>query len=198
MWLPLSAPVPTDPSGPRRALAAVTVTGVRRQTVTLHVEKHIFVRLHLDHGVIEVQFKAGALWALGGGTEGFRRSASFWLGELTRLFLDGESQGQVEGCILRPHPKASYGCSVARVLGWKMTGVEQCSDFTGLSFRREDARSFIGIKQTGVMDSEAPASQVFGSSAEKAETINVGTRASPVSVCLYDKTLQVEKVKGGD
>lgn len=79
-----------------------------------------------------------------------------------------------------------------------MTGVEQCSDHTGLAFRRNDARSFIGIKQTGNIDADAPASQVFGSSAENAETITIGTRSSPVSVCLYDKTLQVEKAKGGD
>jgi len=208
VWLPLSAPVPTDPSGPRRAMAAVTVSGVRRQTVTMHVEKHIFVTFHCDAGIIDVQFKAGALWALGAGTEGFRRSASFWLRELSLLFLDGEAREHAQACVegdagssrtlLDRHPKSPSGCSWARVMGWKMTGVEQCSDHTGLTFRRDDARSFVGIKQTGNIEAEAPATQVFGSSADRAETITVGTRSSPVSVCLYDKTLQVEKAKGGD
>lgn len=208
VWLPLSAPVPTDPSGPRRAMASVTVSGVRRQTVTMHVEKHIFVTFHCDAGIIDVQFKAGALWALGAGTEGFRRSASFWLRELSLLFLDGEAREHAQACVegdagssrtlLDRHPKSPSGCSWARVMGWKMTGVEQCSDHTGLTFRRDDARSFVGIKQTGNIEAEAPATQVFGSSADRAETITVGTRSSPVSVCLYDKTLQVEKAKGGD
>jgi len=210
VWLPLSAPVPTDPSGPRRAMAAVTVSGVRRQTVTLHVEKHVYVKLQCDAGIIDVQFKAGALWALGAGTEGFRRSACFWLRELTLLFLDGDARERALACVpggsggsstlLDRHPDSSAGCSVARVMGWKITGVEQCSDHTGLWFRREDARSFVGIRQTGNIDGEGelPASETFGSSAEKVETIAVGTRSSPVSICLYDKSLQVERAKGGD
>lgn len=130
VWLPLSAPVPTDPGGPRRAMAAVTVSGVRRQTVTLHVEKHIFVKLHCDAGIIDVQFKAGALWALGAGTEGFKRSASFWLRELSLLLLDGDAREHAQACVdgderpasatmLDRHPKSPQGCSWARVLGWK-------------------------------------------------------------------------------
>jgi len=208
VWLPLSAPVPTDPGGSRRAMAAVTVSGVRRQVVTFHVEKHVYVKLYCDVGIVDLQFKAGALWALGGGTEGFRRSASFWLRELSLLLLDGEAREYAQACtggeklnsrsLFDRHPKSPSGCSWARVMGWKMTGIEQCSDHTGLAFQRDDARSFVGIKQTGNIDGEAPASQVFGSPAEKAETITIGTRASPVSVCLYDKSLQVEKVKGGD
>ncbi len=201
VWLPVDHPVPTDPDGPRRVMAQVVVTGARGQTITLHVEKHIFVRLQIEAGIIDVQFKAGALWALGAGTEGFRVSASYWLRQLSLLFLDAGARETIKmsESILDPHPKGVS--SIARVLGWKMTGVEICADFEGLDFRREDARSFIGIKQTGNLDGEAdgtPKTEVFGTDSENAETITVGNRASPVSVCVYDKTLQVEKSKGGD
>ncbi|MCP4496860.1 MAG: hypothetical protein GY825_08780, partial [Phycisphaeraceae bacterium] len=157
--------------------------------------------LQIEAGIIDVQFKAGALWALGAGTEGFRVAAEYWLRQLTLLFLDAGARETLEisESILDKHPKGAS--SIARVLGWKMTGVEICSDFEGLDFRREDARSFVGIKTTGNIDGEAdgtPSTEVFGSDSENAETILVGNRASPVSICVYDKSLQIEKAKGGD
>ena len=73
-------------------------------------------------------------------------------------------------------------------VGWTMTGLEICADFVDLRWRNTDGTSFVGkFKPTIHYDADG-----------EAETASLGKRSSNVSLVLYDKTGQIERVGGRD
>jgi hypothetical protein len=142
--------------------ATATVSGTRRQTVTLYVEDVVWIRLHCETGEVECQLKARALWAAG-----YEATAGHWLSTICWWLTD-------ESCTLNE----------AEGRGWQGTGVEVCSDYVGLEVRDKDLRSFVGFNKNEVI-------RRFAAADGELQTLNLGTRASPVSLCLYDKDAEI-------
>lgn len=161
-------PMPEPTFWARTIGAAVVVSGVRRESLTFHVEGCAFIRINLETGTVRMQLKARALWA-----EGYPVIAARWL-DWVLWWLTGRR------------------CTLAEAHGnrWRTTGLELCSDFVGLDFRDEDANHFVGFKVTELV-------RRF-SSEGRIETINLGNRRSYVSLCLYDKDVQLAREKDGD
>ncbi len=80
-------------------------------------------------------------------------------------------------------------------------GLEICADFLGIRWRREDVEGFVGrySRQTHdeVKTKKGDAMTVFTGCEGEVQTINIGSRNSNLSWCLYDKTLQIEQAKDG-
>lgn len=146
----------------------VRCTGERRQVLTFYAEDEVYVRIGLESGDVQLQFKARALWAWG-----FRRLASRWLDAVTR-WCRGEA----------------CGLQNARELGWRTTGVELCSDFTGLDFADVDEWHLVGFRRRSLFQREGDE--------HPTETANWGTRSCPISLCIYDKDEQIRAAKDGD
>jgi hypothetical protein len=156
-----------------------TVSGVRRQLITLHVWDVVHVTLNAETGDLRLQWKARALWSTS-----------------DQLAVIGEWVERV-----------SSWCGVELVLGesfaagWTVTGVELCADFVGLTWRREDAAAFLGRYTRGSRDQVRTRAgddlSVFTDLDDKVQTINIGSRKSNVSWCLYDKTGQIDRAKDG-
>lgn len=148
--------------------AEVKVSGARRESLTFYVPDVVHIRVNVETGQVRLQLKARGLWA-----SGYRFIAGQWL-SLVLWWCTGKT------------------CSLAtsHVEGWRTTGLELCSDFVGLEFSDADAQSFVGFKTDELV-------RKFSKDG-KLQTINLGTRGSPVSVCLYDKDAQLTEVKGGD
>ena len=145
-----------------------TVTGSRREGLALYLEDVVHVRVNIELWTARVQLKARGLWALG-----YEPLAREWLSTVNWWMTSRRTR------LDRAHS-----------VGWRTTGLELCSDFTGLDFADTDAANFVGFRKNERV-------RVFGRDGA-VETINLGTRASPVSVCLYDKDEQLAAVKGGD
>lgn len=170
----------SDPS------AEVKVSGVRRQVITFHVNSYIYLYLNVESGEARLQLRAPVLWA-----DGYEKAATFWLDAVLWMLTRTR-------CTLKE----------ATHMGWRMTGLEVCSDIVGLHFWRHDADNFVGIVKTGerhhlipedqIQQAPTPQVRTFGIEAQKAETIDIGSRASPVSICIYDKESQIIAEKGGD
>ncbi len=167
-----SIEIPLHPSMLRErtsaAAARVRVAGHRRESITMLIPGECHLRINAETGDVRLQLKARALWAVG-----YARAAQRWLA-LASWWFTGDAP-PLEGM---------------HAAGWITTGVELCSDFTGLSFGPEDAENFVGFRATELV-------RRFSRSGAL-ETLNMGTRGSPVSLCIYDKTQQIEDVKGGD
>jgi hypothetical protein len=136
----------------------------------------VWFRFNAETRDLLVQLKAKGLWAHGAGAEGYAIMAGYWLRELLRMFTGEEMRS-------------------ARASGWKCTGLEVCRDFTGLELFREDAGNFIGARMNG---DDGERLTVWGGEQIAVETINVGRRSSPISLCIYDKLKQIEAAKDGD
>jgi hypothetical protein len=161
-------PLPEPTFWARSIAAAVKVTGGRRESITLEVPDLVYLKLNIELGTARLQLKARGLWA-----EGYARMASRWL-DLVLWWCTGRR------CTL----------AQAHSAGWKTTGIEVCSDFVGFDFSEDDRKAFVGFKASELVHQFSRDDSV--------ETINIGTRASPVSLCLYDKDVQLVKEKGGD
>ncbi len=148
--------------------AEVKVSGSRRESLTFYVPDVVHIRMNVETGQVRLQLKAKPLWA-----SGYAFVAGYWL-PLVSWWVTGNQ------CSLR----------TAYEEGWRTTGLEVCSDFTGLDFRDEDARAFVGFRTDELV-------RKFTKDG-KLQTINLGTRGSPISMCLYDKDAQLAEVKGGD
>ena len=84
-------------------------------------------------------------------------------------------------------------------VGWTMGNEEVCADFVDLPWRREDVGHFTvkrGVMKSG--DIGKVDHRTFGKDQFFAETVMLGTRASNWSVCLYNKSEQIEECKAGD
>lgn len=145
----------------------VTVSGVRRQMVTLHVHDVMHATINADEGELRLQFKAHGLWA----ADDQRAHMLGWIHAWTSML-----RGPVD---VSPF-----------ALGWSVTGIELCADFVGVRWVSDDASAFLGrYKRERI--------RCYTDDADRVETINVGSRASNVSWCLYDKTRQIESAKDG-
>ncbi|MCP4903920.1 MAG: hypothetical protein GY910_02985 [bacterium] len=196
--LTLSSPPPTDPEGSERVTAKVTVTGRR---VTFLVEGHVHVLLDMASGEVEIQFKARALWALGGGVRGYGELGRFWLWELSGLLLGGSSSCREimelsGGDLFRDHPKG--GASIAAVLGWRTTGIEVCVDFVGVEWSLQDLENFVGVRGTGGQRGGESDGYLFKGTGGDVETVNIGSRSSDVMIQLYNKSEQKRRTDRGD
>lgn len=79
---------------------------------------------------------------------------------------------------------------------WLATNLEVCADFVGIAWTRDDARALViprGMLSTGDITTRS-----IGKANSERATLAFGTRASPLSWCLYNKTAQIADVKGGD
>lgn len=163
-----------DEDGRRRKFGA-RVWPQGRSVVHVHIEKLVHVRIDLAREVVQVQMKAGALWAMG-----YERACAWLLGSLhCELFLAGK--GTPRGLV------ALDAC------GWRVEHVEVCCDVLGLSWEHEDAANFTGGAKSGTVDGVT----AWGDG-RRVETLNIGRRSSPVSLCLYNKTRQILDAKDGD
>ena len=156
--------------------ALVTVSGANRHILTFWVEDLAWFRFNTESRDLNLQLKAKGLWAHGPGADGYTLMAGYWMRELHRMFTGTDPENIFHA-------------------GWKMTGLELCRDFAGLNFTRSDAGNFIGARTNG---DDGERITVWGAEGEAVETINVGKRTSPVSVCIYDKRAQIDAAKGGD
>lgn len=154
--------------------AEIKVSGVRRQVIVIHIHGVIRLLLNVESGEARLQLKAPILWA-----EGYEKTAEYWLDAI--LWMLSCQRCTLEDC----YPL------------WRMSGLELCSDFTGLNFRKSDGEKWVGVRKTGNRFHYSEDVEEFGYESD-AETINLGSRASPVSVCIYDKNSQVISQKGGD
>jgi hypothetical protein len=133
------------------------------------VRRHdtIHATLNADECELRLQFKAHGLWS----TDDQRAHMLAWVHAWTSML-----RGPVDA---RPFD-----------LGWTVTGVELCADFVGVRWVSDDAAAFLGrYKRERI--------RCYSDDADRVETINVGSRASNVSWCLYDKTRQIDSAKDG-
>ena len=159
------------------------IGGVARHVLTLHALDVAWWRVNIRSGDVHGQLKAKALWSYG------YEAVASWCLALWTWHATGTA--------------CELGDAWAR--GWRLTGLELCADFTGIRFFREDAAHFIGARVSGDeghdvivwgeqdrWGGEGPANTIV-------ETINIGRRTtSPLSLCIYDKSRQVDAVKSGD
>jgi len=173
--------LPIDPGGVLDAPphAQFIVSGADRQVLTFLVPDLAWFRLHLGTRQLQLQLKAKGLWLGGGGSVGYTLQAGFWLASLYRLFAGGEPENVYQS-------------------GWKMTGLELCCDFVGLDLYRSDAGNFVGARTNGDDGEAGERVTVWGGVEEAVQTINVGKRNSPISLCIYDKQAQIDAAKAGD
>lgn len=134
---------------------------VEATTMTFYVEVVVFVRIGFESGQVSVQLKARALWA-----EGFEAIASRWL-----------------HAVLWWTTGRRCDASTAEAQGWRITGLELCSDYIGVEFNDPDLDQFVGfakgelirkIKRNGLL-----------------EYMAWGSRASRTSLAIYDKDEQI-------
>lgn len=166
--------------------ARAEIRGTRREQLTLYFEDLAFVRIGLESGQVRMELKAKGLWAEGYGALAARMlDRVLWWTTGLRCTLatahDPAATGRYDA------PAWEHG---GAPLGWRMTGLEICSDFVGMEFAEADMSSFVGFKAAEII-------RTFVRDGEL-ETLNLGTRASPISLCIYDKTEQVDVVKNGD
>jgi hypothetical protein len=157
-------------TGERRSMIAAEIrtSGARNERVTVYIPDCVYLSLNVESGRATAQLKAKALWSMGTGP-----AMSRYLG-LVSWWLTGRM------------PELSELAG----LGWRTTGVELCADFVGLAFDRSDVENIIGFRKgTKIADI---------AKSERLQTIQVGSRASRVSMCIYDKDQQLADVKGGD
>lgn len=154
--------------------AECNVTGTRRHMVTLYVWDRVHVTLNIETGDVKVQWKARELWQheRAGGA---RRAVLAWCAALSE-WLDG---------VVDLQPTDLYSA------GWSMTGIELCADFVGLAFDRGDVAAFLGRFDKGEL------CETHSNGVGELQTIQLGSRRSNVSLCVYDKTAQIRDAKDG-
>jgi hypothetical protein len=146
--------------------------GIRRSRVSALFPDLLYVEIDLEAQEATVQAKARALWSEGAGARGWRVWCDRYLRALDRACFTTSTEGDA----LRER--------------WRVTGVELCADAVGVSFSRADAGSFVGA--------HAGSSVASTERRDTVETIAVGTRASPLSVCLYDKDAEIKAARKAD
>ena len=162
-------------------------TGRHRDRVELHCEGIFHLRLDLNRKSADLQLKAKALWGYG-----YQTLASWLILAFHRELFDGR-----ESRLSALDPRRVLPS--ARAAGWRVACVELCIDGVGLNWLRSDAANFVGRTKSGTMETRESDATSWGDSASTvAETINIARRKAPVSLCLYQKSRQIEQAKGGD
>jgi hypothetical protein len=179
----VSLPMPQLELHEAAPVAQASVSGIGRRSIVFYVEDEVHATINVERKTIHLQLKAKSLWAAGAGAQGYETMARKWLPAF-HYMLTGEHVA-LEG---------------VQDKGWRMTGLELCTDFQGLVFNREDAPRFIGSHGNGTKDSGRREDlEVYGGQDERAQTIYVGKRTTaPISLALYNKSGQINRAKGGD
>lgn len=147
------------------------VRGSRRQLVSCLIADVAHVDLDLENNEAVIQAKARALWGAGAGTRGWRDWLSRVLSPISRQLF-----AAVEDHDLREL--------------WRVCGAEICVDAIGVAFDRDDASCIVGARKGSTV--------AHAETSRHVETIAVGTRASPVSLCLYDKDREIAAKRKAD
>ena len=147
------------------------VAGRRRQLVRLHLADILHLEYDQESGELAVQAKARWLWSRGGGARGWASWVDGWLRAVHNL-----AYGR-----MAPFSAAT----------WTVTGLELCADFTHLELHAEDAARIVGARKSSAIRHHV---EVEG----RVETVQVGTRASPVSVVMYDKDAELAAARKED
>lgn len=177
LWLEL--PLPDSPLYPKRMPAIVTVFGDRRQYIRALVPDvaHWTIDLEGDESgaMLVCEAKAKALWAWG-----------FAVWAEMHLALGSWMSGDELHSLVAAHR-----------FGWHTSNLELCSDFVGVPWLTDDIERFVLSAQTA---KRGLVTRVYRSGVvpKEAETLEVGMRKSNISWCLYRKTLQILRAKGGD
>lgn len=172
--------------GSRAKVAArVWTTGPRGQTIHVNIEKVVHVQLDTEREVAKLQLKAGSLWAEGAAAV---MAWLTWAFDAELFSQDAEPRWERSGDYLETVTQADAH-------GWRVSHIELCADFMGLSLTHADLTNFVGRAKCGSID---PLKVDSWGRSDGVETVNVGRRSSPVSLCYYLKTLQILQAKGGD
>lgn len=147
--------------------------GIRRSRLAVLFPDLLYLEIDLEAGEVAIQAKARFLWAEGAGARGWSRWVDRFLRPIDRLLLGEPPE---EGDPIRSR--------------WRVCGLELCADAIGLAFSRSDAGAFVGA--------HAGSSIGMTERSEIVETIAVGTRSSPLSVCLYDKDAEIAARRKAD
>jgi len=183
----LRLPVPPHNAfGSTDVYVRAEIRGTRREMLTLYIEDVAFIRVGIESGQVRCELKARALWA-----EGYASVAARVL-DLVLWWCTGHRCTLANAhapCLTRAEDAPAWVWG-ADAMGWRVTGLEVCSDFTDLELAEKDLGSFVGFAATEIV-------RRFDARGEIA-TLNLGSRASPISLCVYNKTEQIADVKGGD
>ncbi len=161
-------PLPQTNILTRGVAADVKVAGARRESLTFNVSYVAYFRINVETGAAILQLRTPVLWAVG-----YETAASRWF-DLILWWMTGRR------------------CTLGQAAHerWRTTGIELCSDFVGVDYSSRDQYNFVGFRATETI-------RQF-SRDDSLETMNFGTRRSPISLCIYDKDLQIARKKGGD
>lgn len=116
-----------------------------------------------------------------------------------RLLHTVMDQREIVGAVLREAHWWLTGDDVRpdqlHELGWCTANIEECADFYKLPWLRDDAVRFV---LPNALMKQGNIGKVFGTDPFFAATVMVGTRSSDFSLILYNKSEQIDEVKGGD
>lgn len=179
-------PMPQLSLWDQEPLAEVGVTGERRQILAFYIPDVVRIEFNLEGGAadgpfVRLEFKAKTLWDAHA-----RKLVAFWIGAVDWMC------GGSPALSLRIDPE--LGRSDAHVAGWEVVNIELCSDFVGISWRRDDSENWVCPPRMRCGQHV----KCYGIENTSVETIEAGKRTSNVSWCLYWKTRQIEAVKHGD
>lgn len=150
-------------------VCAFAASGQRRQIVTCHLADAFHLTWDVEAGTASLEAKAPALWAAGAGLAGWE------------------------------HWRSTWAVGVARWLGidpaaWRVCALDLCADFTGFGELTEaDASLVVGARKRDTIRAHSSATHPG-----IVETLDIGTRASNVSLCVYDKTAEIRAKGRGD
>lgn len=166
-----------------RPLAEVLVRGELRERIDFHIRDVVYLVVDL-RGVrgpeIRLEFKAKTLWRPDAEAE-----VLWWINAVQEMIGEAPVSFKI----------GEDGKSVALRAGWRVSNVEICSDFQGIGWDRRDVARLV----TPARMRKGTYARTFGPGKERLETIEIGRRNdSNISICLYDKTRQIEAAKGGD
>ena len=160
----------------RRVRVRAWTSGPRGATVQILCGGLFHLRCDRDRKRATVQLKAAGLWALG------FAAAAAWVCSALHEELFGA-------------PLSAPTLDAVELAGWRVVALELCCDVTGIDLANSDLPNFVGRAKKGSVD---PLKVDSWGRGDALETVNIGRRSSPVSLCWYSKTEQIAQAKEGD
>jgi hypothetical protein len=164
-----------------------TVGGRWSERVTFHVRDRVHVTLDYRQKLVSVQFKAKGMWAAGGGAQGYATMARKWVPAI-HWMMTGET----------------ISLETSQSKGWRMYGLELCTDFVGLDFNTNDLKNFMSVRnkterKTRSRKESAEYLAQHSKDGVTAQTIELGKRkGNQLSACIYKKLEEIQSKKQGD